>query len=111
VLQGFKPASAPSSTEPDARNVQESDLQKLASDSGDAFELTFFPRLRDEVRAGLQKSPQLLRFRGLRNCVMQLAGARRWSARCQDLQEQILAFLRNCLNAEPHPESCTLVVE
>lgn len=108
ILQGFKPLPAQS---PDESRVLEADLQKLASDSGDAFELTFFPRLRDEVRSGLQKSPQLLRFRGLRNCVMRLAGARRWSARCQDLQEQILAFLRNCLSAEPHPENCTLVVE
>ena len=110
VLLGFKPATSEAATRAESR-VLEADLQKLASDSGDAFELNFFPRLRDEMRAGLQKSPQLLRFRGLRNCVMRLAGARRWSARCQDLQEQILAFLRNCLSSEPHPESCTLVVE
>ena len=108
VLQGFKPAS---SEQPDENRVLEFDLLKLAADSGAAFELDFFPRLRDEVRTSLQKSPQLLRCRGLRHCVMQLTGARRWSARCQDLQEQILAFLRNCLSAEAHPENCTLVVE
>ena len=108
VLQGFKFNSAPADA---SAPVLEADLQQLAADAGTAFELTFFPRLRDEMRARLQQSPHLLRFRGLRNCVMQLTGARRWSARCQDLQEQIVAFLRNCLSAEPHPEPCALVVE
>ena len=108
VLQGFK---YPVAASDGGSLVLESDLQKLATDSGEAFELTFFPRLRDEIRAGLQKSPQMLRFRRLRNCVMQLAGARRWSIRCEQLQEQIIEFLRNCLSAEPHPGSCTLIVE
>lgn len=108
VLQGFKPESSDTAAK---TPVLEADLQKLAADSSEAFELTFFPRLRDEMRAGLQKSPQLLRFRGLRNCVMRLTGSRRWSARCQDLQEQIVEFLRKCLSSEPHPESCALVVE
>ena len=108
VLQGFEFPGT--STEGESR-VLEADLQKLAADSGEAFELTFFPRLRDEMRAGLQKSPQMLRFRGLRNCVMRLTGARRWSARCENLQEQIIDYLRNCLSVEPHPEPCTLVVE
>lgn len=107
VLQGFKfPGIATGES-----HVLEADLQQLATDSGEAFELTFFPRLRDEMRARLQQSPQMLRFRGLRSCVMQLTGARRWSARCQNLQEQIVEFLRNCLSAEPHPEPCALVVE
>lgn len=108
VLQGFNPSDIPTDAE---NRVLEADLQKLAADSGEAFELTFFPRLRDELRAGLQQSPQMLRFRGLRSCVMHLTGARRWSARCESLREQIVEFLRNCLSAEPHPESCALVVE
>jgi len=114
VLQGFKFAETP--FESDGENesrVLEADLQQLATDSGEAFELTFFPRLRDEMRSRLQQSPspQMLRFRGLRNCVLQLTGARRWSPRCQNLEEQIVEFLRTCLSAEPHPEACALVVE
>ena len=107
VLQGFKFPGTPD----DENRVLEADLQQLATDSGEAFELTFFPRLRDEMRMRLQQSPQMLRFRGLRNCVMQLTRARRWSARCENLQEQIIEYLRNCLSVEPHPEACTLVVE
>lgn len=115
VLQGFKfdGASPASPASPEDARVLEADLQQLAADSGEAFELTFFPRLRDEMRTRLQQSPspQMLRFRGLRNCVLQLTGARRWGPRCQTLEEQIVEFLRRCLSAEPHPEPCALVVE
>ena len=48
---------------------------------------------------------------GFRNCVKQLTGARRWTPRCQSLQEQIVEFLRECLHTEPHPDACSLVVE
>ena len=36
-----------------------------------------FSRLRDRVRSGLGKSPVMLRFRGLRDCVKHLARARK----------------------------------
>jgi hypothetical protein len=89
----------------------EADLCLLARESGDSLELFFFPRLRDELRAQLRLSPRLLRFRGLRGCVKQLAGARRWSARCEKLQDQIVEYLRQCLTAEPEPTDCALMVE
>src|SRR5688572_2433971 len=49
-----------------------SDLRLLATESGKAFELGFFARLRDQVRRELQGSPELIRFLGLRSCVKQL---------------------------------------
>jgi hypothetical protein len=106
VLKGFQLA-----TEGGLGLVAEADLQALAAEAGTAIELTFFPRLRDELRLRLQHSPRVLRFRGLRPCVKRLTGARRWNARCQSLQEQIVNFLRECLSVEPHPASCSLVVE
>ena len=63
------------------------------------------------LRTQLRQSPRVLRFRGLRGCVKQLAGARRWSARCEKMQEQIVEFLRECLTAEPEQKACALVVE
>jgi hypothetical protein len=108
VLQGFAVAAP---LEHGGEPVAEADLYQLATESGTTFELTFFSRLRDEMRACLRQSPRLLRFRGLRGCVKELTGARRWNARCQSMQEQIVQFLRECLNAEPHPESCALLVE
>lgn len=87
------------------------DLRVLARESGDARELVFFPRLRDELRTQLQTSPRMVRFRGLRGCVKQLTGAQRWSPRCEDLQEQILGYLRECLSTEAREAECRLVVE
>jgi hypothetical protein len=110
VLQDFQ-AQAPAPDSASEGAVLETDLQQLAAAEDGAFELTFFPRLRDEMRARLRQAPRLLRFRGLRNCVLHLTGSRRWSARCQDLNEQILAFLRHCLGAEPQSVNCTLMVE
>ena len=93
------------------RDVSETDLRRLAQDAAGDLELFFFPRLRDELRAGLRHSPRVLRFHGLRGCAKQLAGARRWSPRCEQMQDRIVEFLRGCLTAETEPNQCGLVVE
>ncbi len=94
-----------------AREIIETDLGLMAQESGGSFELFFFPRLRDELRAQLRHSPRVLRFRGLRGCVKQLAGARRWSGRCEKMRDHIIEYLRQCLTAESEPTDCALVVE
>jgi hypothetical protein len=43
--------------------------------------------------------------------VKQIAGARRWNTRCEQLQDQIVAYLRECLSAETEQNQCALVVE
>jgi hypothetical protein len=93
------------------RDISTADLRSLAGESADRLELLFYPRLRDEMRWLLRQSPRVLRFRGLRGCAKQLAGARRWSSRCEKTQEQIVAYLRSCLTAEPEQNHCALVVE
>jgi hypothetical protein len=87
------------------------DLTRLAEEAGEGFELAFFARLRDVLRAGLTDGPQLVRFRGLRRCVKQLAGARRWNGRCRRLHDQIVDYLRQCLCREPGAGSCALMVQ
>jgi len=110
VLRGFlRGETRPAETLAD-RSVAEADLRRLL-DEADRTELLFFPRLRDELRAQLHTQPRMLRFRGLRSCVKQLAGARRWSPRCRDLQERILDFLRACAAADRAGKDCALVVE
>jgi hypothetical protein len=89
----------------------DTDLVRLVSETGDRLELFFFPRLRDELRIQLRQSPRVVRFRGLRDCVKQIAGARRWSRRCERLEDQIIAFLRECLTAETAQNECALVVK
>jgi len=113
VLKGFKLERADAAQPRCCLHVQESDLCQLAgeSGSGSACELFFFPRLRDELRHQMKQSPRILRFRGLRRCVKRLAGARRWSNRCQTLQDRIVDYLRECLTAERAKTEFALVVE
>jgi hypothetical protein len=111
VLGGFA-ATAQRLTETKAPpGVLELDLRRLADESGPGSELFFFPRLRTELQRHLRQAPRVLRFRGLRGCVKQLTGARRWSLRCRSLEGEIVAYLRRCLSAESAPEEFALVVE
>jgi hypothetical protein len=83
----------------------------LARESGQGGELFFFPRLRAELHRHLEQAPRVLRFRGLRGCVKQLTGARRWSQRCRSLEGEIVAYLRQCLRAESALREFALMVE
>jgi hypothetical protein len=94
-----------------AQEILESDLRVIACQSAGSLELFFYPALRQEMQSQLKQSPKVLRFRGLRGCVKQLTGAQRWSQRCDLLQEQIVAYLRECLSADRAQAHCALVVE
>jgi len=91
--------------------ILESDLHLLAQEPGQDSELFFFARLREELRRQLGRAQGVVRFRGLRLCVKRLTGARRWSLRCRKLEEQIVEYLRECLNAEPREAELALVVQ
>lgn len=89
--------------------VAEGDLCRLAAEAQQA-ELLFFPRLRRAVQAQLRAQPPVLQFHGLRNCVKQLAGARRWSPRCRVLRDRIVQFLRDCAATDRAGRDCALLV-
>src|SRR5207249_4445099 len=105
---GFKIKPAPPQS--DRSRVAEADLLRLAFQSGKGCELFFFGCLREEVRRKLDLSPEVLCFRGLRVCVKQLTGAKRWNRRCQSLNDQIVDYLRTCLTSEKGGGSCALIV-
>jgi hypothetical protein len=111
ALQGLGLTLFADQFEPRREQTLETDLGVIALESSDSLELFFFQRLRMELRAKLRQSPRVLRFRGLRGCAKRLAGAQRWSARCEKMQEQIVGYLRECLVAEPEQNECALVVE
>ncbi len=111
VLRGFDFKVKPVEKITAPGQVLESDLRRLVHESGHGCELFFFNRLRDELRLQLQQQPRMVRFSGLRGCVKQLAGAQRWCARCRELHDQIVDFLRNCLTAESARKNCALLVE
>ncbi|MEW6304246.1 MAG: hypothetical protein AB1705_12285 [Verrucomicrobiota bacterium] len=112
VLKGFGlnvrvPGPGEKIPAPD-RRVVGLDLRRLAADAGKGFELIFFQRLRDEMTVQLGHETRQVRFNGLRGCVKQLVGARRWTPRCQQLSDQIVEYLRGCLDREH--KDCSLVV-
>jgi hypothetical protein len=111
VLRGFAISVEPESPQTPAPTVIESDLRVLVAESGSGCELFFFPRLRDELRSQMKQMPRMLRFRGLRGCVKHLTGARRWSSRCQNLQERIVDYLRECLTAEKNAAEFSLLID
>jgi hypothetical protein len=96
--------------EPSALRVEESNLPELMQKAGGNCELFFFPHLRQELQRRLDESPQIVRFNGLRPCVKQLAGADRWSRRCEVMSDQIVDYLRTCCQSDPRSQACTLVV-
>jgi hypothetical protein len=99
------------SSEAATPDISQADLGVLARESGESLELFFFPRLRAELRQRLQQSPRVLHFRGLRGCAKRLAGNRRWSPRCEQIQDRIVDFLRECMDHETEKPACALVVE
>ncbi len=98
--------AAPGSSRREAQ-PEVTDLGALAEGG---MELLFFQRVREELRRQLQPLPEMVRFRGLRESVMRLVGARRWSTRCQSLNDQIVDFLRTSLQAEPIARPCGLII-
>jgi hypothetical protein len=111
VLRGFALAAKAVAKISSQPGLAETDLRLLAQESGQGCELFFFPRLRDELRQQLRQGPRVLRFSGLRGAVKQLVGAQRWGARCQDLKEQIVGYLRECSSAEAGGAEFALLVE
>lgn len=104
------PSAAPATGTAASPRVVEADLRLLARDAECGGELVFFPRLREAIRRELDGRPTVIRFSGLRGCVKQLTGAKRWSTHCQSLNDQIVDYLRTCLRNERFRQECALVV-
>jgi hypothetical protein len=92
------------------RQVVDSDLRPLVIGNDGVCELVFFQMLRAELRNHLEGAPRIVRFNGLRCCVKEMVGARRWTQRCQNLSDQIVDYLRDCFTVEAGGSGCALVV-
>src|ERR1017187_49563 len=69
-------------------------LNDLAARVGAAFELEFFRQLDRELAAASDHRLSMIEVDGLRACVMQLRGARRWNSGCRKLAEEIVDYVR-----------------
>lgn len=86
------------------------DLAGLLAQAPESRELVLFARLRQHLGQQLRTQPASIRYCGLRGCVRRVLGARRWTRRCQRLADQIVSFLRACLQADGRGSPCILVV-
>lgn len=95
------------------RETEIVNLQEIAEEAGSGYELFFFERLRHIVYKNLKRRPKLLYIHGLRSCVKQLVGARKWSPQCQRLSEDIVYFVRNQFQSADHKDvnECTLLIK
>lgn len=90
--------------------ITEADLSELVEGPETLMELTFFPRLREAVQAGLDDRPDILRFIQLKGCVKQLVGAKRWCPRCERMRDRVLGYLNRCwLDNERSAQTALLV--
>lgn len=95
----------------DTRSVDAvADLREVVTASGSEYELGFFLRLRAILARSLRESPRTVRFVGLRGCVKQLMGRRRWCHPCRRMEEQIIDFLRESFRAEDRSQGIWLLV-
>ena len=94
VLRGFG-FTISTEDSPAPNRVFDADLSQIASSTGKGCELFFFSNLGQELCKDEARTGQVVRFRGLRRCVKQLVGARRWTRRCQSLNDDIVGFLRS----------------
>jgi hypothetical protein len=68
------------------------------------FDLMLFHLLRDGLDQSLQQGEaRILWVHGLRHCVKQHLGAQRWGRRCQQFNDQLIAFIRQCFDQKAGP--------
>ena len=91
-------------------HIEKTDLRKLATLANACGELSFFHQLRNEVRAILRRSPNIILCNGLRDCVKQIVGADRWCSRCRRMHRQIVSYLRTCLDQDSRRD-CSLLIK
>ena len=82
-------------------------LGDLATRVGTAFELEFFRQLDHALGASTDRRLSVLEVDGLRACVMQLRGARRWTAGCRRFAEEIVEHVRErVVKLRPSQATC-----
>jgi hypothetical protein len=83
-------------------------LNELAWRTNAGFELEFFQQLDHALSAAANRRLVAMRIDGLRACVMQLRGARRWTAECRRLAEDIVEHVRGRVVRMRSPRAASL---
>ncbi len=111
VLKGFGfDMTLPRTELAPSGRIEKTDIADWLGRKDQGLELMMFQRLRSELSKKLNNEPPcVLWIHGLRACVKSHLGARRWSRKCQDLNAQLISFLRDCFDRNANSD-CLLVV-
>ncbi|MGD1019916.1 MAG: ATP cone domain-containing protein [Verrucomicrobiia bacterium] len=83
-------------------------LNELVWRASAGFELEFFQQLDHALGAAANRRLVAMRIDGLRACVMQLRGTRRWTAECRRLAEDIVEHVRGRVARMRSPRAANL---
>lgn len=70
-------------------------LTDLARKAGTGYELAFFQLLEQRFHSATSNGAEHVYFYDLRNCVQRLTAVRKWTKRCETLQNEITGFLEH----------------
>lgn len=70
-------------------------LTDLARKAGDGYELAFFQLLEQRFLSATSNGVEHVYFYDLRKCVQHLTSVRKWTRRCENLQNEITGFLEH----------------
>jgi len=68
-------------------------LSELARRAGSGYELAFFQLLEDQLRSATAGGAQQVECHGMKNCVRRLSASKKWTRRCDRLQDEIISFV------------------
>lgn len=110
VLRGFGfDMTVPQAVSSSGR-VDKTDICEWLGRQDTGLELILFQRLREELAKRLEhEPPSVLWIHGLRNFVKSQLGARRWSRKCQHLNDQLIAFIRDCFDRQANTGSALVL--
>lgn len=77
------------------------DLVDLAKEAGAGYELAFFNRLRERLQTLIGSGTTDVDLVGLAPCVKKLRSRKLWTRECDDLQEEIVSFVRTQTASAP----------
>ena len=69
-------------------------LSDLAGEAGPGYELAFFQLLKERIEPLIARRTPTLELHGLQNCVRHLHPTKTWNRNCNQLRNEIVAFIR-----------------
>jgi hypothetical protein len=90
--------------------ILQMDIAGLAERANSGFELLFFNELRQVMTEKLASKPHIVQCVRLREGIKMILHQNHWNHKCQQLSDQVVAYLRSLLKTHPDRPSCALII-